>query len=121
MRIRTERLPGAPAGNDVARDRPGRRDSLDFNAEPFGVPTYRLVVQFRAVALLEHGQRRLLAAYFGGKRTLGKPGFAPRIPEPETYVWIEIRHVAYYPISRMPFQQAIINNYQQVYKLINPC
>lgn len=78
-----------------------------------------LVVQLRPVPLLEHGKRRLLAAYFGCKHALRKPRAAPRLLRFSADLWTEIYHAYYYGLFYSESQRLIINTYQQIYKLLD--
>lgn len=71
----------------------------------------RLVVQLGAITLLDHGDRILLAADFGGKPALRQTRSNTGLPHLFANLWTQIYHGAYYGLSSVAGQEGY---YQQL-------
>ena len=99
MGIGTE-TPSRHRGRQIQIRLVSRRRFLrgEFQSKFRGNLPDRFVVQFSAVAALEHGKSRLLAADFESEFALRNSLFAPGIPCLEAEFFAKICHGAYYPL-----------------------
>ena len=94
---------------------------IEWNVELLGECPDDIVVQLRAVALLKHGERGLLAADFGGKYALREACRTARLLHFQAELWTQIRHrgILWTFFSRLTRGELSTN--QQDYQLINLC
>lgn len=123
MRIRTEcSVRRKPTRSGNCRSGSCRRRGFGLGklyAELLKYLSNYFVVELRAVPLLEHGKRRLLAAYLGCKHALRETRRTACLLGFPAYLWTKICHAYYYGLYLPKTQGRVINSYQPIYQLLN--